>query len=184
LSSSYVRQSPTTNDVGLTDDDIKTLPMIGDFLNASSKALARTPSSKSSASNARSGRVRSLPRFSARVWQSTGRLCGTRPPPTLRVRHARLRKESLVFPYPHRETTEHRVGSKLQDRPDGAGGRSLPRTIVHCGNGRGDTSHQSCRTSSSGPLRTPCASPHRRPLPLPPSLWCPPPCCCRRQTSR
>ena len=35
------------------------------------------------------------------------------------MQHARVRKESLVFPYPHRETAEHRVGSKLHDRPDG-----------------------------------------------------------------
>jgi hypothetical protein len=73
LSSSYVRQSPTTNDLGLTDDDTETLPMICSFLNASSKALARTPNSKSSASNARSGQVQCLPRFSACVWQSTER---------------------------------------------------------------------------------------------------------------
>jgi hypothetical protein len=150
--------------------DTKMLPMIGNFLHGSSKALLRTSNSKSSTSNARSGRVRCLPRFSACVWQSTGSACGTRPAPTLRVQHVRLRKESLVFPYPHRETMEHRVGSKLQDRPDGAGGRSLPRTTPHCGNGRGDISHQSSRTSSSGPLPTPCASPHRRPLPLPLSL--------------
>src|SRR6266851_6439174 len=85
LSSSYVRQSPTTNDVGLTDDDTKTLPktlpMIGDFLNASSKVLARTTNSKSSVSNARSGQVQCLPHFSACVWQSTGSACGTRPAP-------------------------------------------------------------------------------------------------------
>ena len=31
LSSSYVRQSPTTNDLGLTDDDTKMLPMIANF---------------------------------------------------------------------------------------------------------------------------------------------------------
>ena len=113
LSSSYVRQSPTTNDLGLTDDGTKTLPMICKFLNASSKALARTPNSKSSASSARSGQVQSLPCFSACVWQSSGRACGTRPAPALRVQRARVRKESLVFSYPHRETAEHRVGSKL-----------------------------------------------------------------------
>ena len=117
MSSSYVRQSPKTNDVGLTDDDTKTLPMICNFLNASSKALARTPNSKSSPSNARSGQVQCLPHFSASscVWQSTGSACGTRPVPALRVQHTRVRKESLVFPYPHRE----QVGSKLQDHPDG-----------------------------------------------------------------
>jgi hypothetical protein len=117
--SSYVRQSLTTNDLGLTDDNTKTLPMICHFLNASSKALARTPNSKSSASNARSGRVQCLPRFSASVWQSTGSACDTRPAPALRVQHARVKKESLVFPYPHRETAEYRVGFKLQDCPDG-----------------------------------------------------------------
>jgi hypothetical protein len=160
------------------------LPVIDNFLNASSKALGRTPNSKSSASNARSGQVQCLPRFGACVWQSSGSACGIRPAPALRVQHAHIRKESLMFPYPHRESAEHRVGSKLQDRPDGARGRSLPRTMPHCGNGRGDTSHQSSRTSSSGPLPTPCASPRSRPLPLPLSLWCPPPCRYRRQTSR
>jgi len=45
------------NDLGLTDDDIKMLPMISDFLNASSKALVGTSNSKSSVSNARSGQV-------------------------------------------------------------------------------------------------------------------------------
>jgi hypothetical protein len=119
LSSSYVRQSPTTNDHGLTEDDTKTFPMICNFLDASSKALARTPNSKSSASNARSGQVQCLPCVSACVWQSSGSACGTRPAPALRVQHARVRKESLVFSYPHCETAEHRVGSKLQDRPDG-----------------------------------------------------------------
>ena len=65
--------------------------------------------------------VRQSPTTSASscVWQSTGSACGTRPAPALRVQHARVRKESLMFPYPHRETAEYRVGSKLQDRPDG-----------------------------------------------------------------
>jgi hypothetical protein len=53
------------------------------------------------------------------VWQSTESACGTRPAPALRVQHARVRKESLVFSYPHCETAVHRVGPKLQDRPDG-----------------------------------------------------------------
>jgi hypothetical protein len=119
LSSSYVRQSPTTNDLVLTDDDTKTLPMICNFLNTSSKALGRTPNSKSSASSARSGQVQCLPCFSASVWQSSGRACGTRPAPALRVQRARVRKKSLVFSYPHCPTAEHCVGSKLQDRPDG-----------------------------------------------------------------
>jgi hypothetical protein len=57
LSSLYVCQSPTMNDLGLTDDDIKTLPMIGDFLNTSSKVLVGTLNSKSSVSNVRSGQV-------------------------------------------------------------------------------------------------------------------------------
>jgi hypothetical protein len=54
-------------------------------------------------------------------------------------------------------------------------GRSLPRTISHCGSRRGDSSHQSSGSSWSAPLPTPHASPHRSPLPLPPSPWCPPP---------
>ena len=95
------------------------LLVIDNFLNASSKALGRTPNSKSSASNARSGQVECLPRFGACVWQSSGSACGTRPAPALRVQHAHIRKESLMFPYPHREFAEHRVGSKLRDNPDG-----------------------------------------------------------------
>ncbi len=129
--------------------------MICNFLNTSSKALARTPNSKSSASNARSGQVQCLPRFSACVWKSTGSACGTRPAPALRVQHARVRRESLVFPYPHRESAEHRVGSKLQDRPDGD---VLSLGQYHTASRRGDTSHQSSGTSSSAPLPTPHVS--------------------------
>ena len=151
LSSSYVRQSPTTNDLGLTDDDTKTLPTICNFLNASSKALARTPNSKSSASNARSGQIQCLPRFSACVWQSTGSACGTRPAPALRVQHARV---SVSAP-------RNRGASRLsQASRSSRRGRSLPRTISHCGSGRGDTSRQSSGTSWSAPLSAPRASPH------------------------
>jgi hypothetical protein len=131
--------------------DTKMLPMIGNFLNASSKAPLRTSDSKSSASNTKSGQVQCLPRFSACVWQSTGSACGTRPAPALRVQHACVRNESLVFLYPH--APRIRGASRwFQASTSSRRGRSLPRTISHCGSGRGDTSHQSSRTSSSGPI--------------------------------
>jgi len=141
LSSSYVPHSPTTNGLGLTDDDTKTLPMIGNFLNASSKALSRTPNSKSSCVT-----TRDLAEFNASL---VSVLVGR-----------------VVFLYPHRGASRWFQASRLSRR-----GRSLPRTISHCGSGRGDTSHQSSGTSPSVPLPTPHASPHRSPLPLPLSPW-------------
>jgi hypothetical protein len=59
-----------------------------------------------------------------------------------------------VFPYPHRESTEHRIGSKLRDRPDGD---VLSLGQYHTASRR-DTSHQSSRTSLNAPLPTPHVS--------------------------
>jgi hypothetical protein len=82
---------------------------------------------------------------------------------------ARSCKESLVFPYPHRETAEHRVGSKLHDRPDG--------DVLSLGQyytvGAGEEHIPPEKWNLVERLIT--NSPHRSPLPLPLSLWCPPP---------
>ena len=141
LSSSYVLHSSTTNDLGLTDDDTKTLPVIGNFLNVSSKALARTPNSKSSARQ-REIWLSSMPPSFQCLRMAVNGEC---------MQHARVRKEELVFPYPHRETAGHRVASKLHDRPDGD---VLSLGQDHTASGRGDTSHQSSGTSSSAPNST------------------------------
>ena len=109
LSSLYILHSSTTNDLGLTDDDTKTLTVIGNFLNESSKALARTPNSNSSARQ-REIWLSSMPPSFQCLRMAVNGEC---------MQHARVRKESLVFPYPHRETAEHRGGSKVHDRPDG-----------------------------------------------------------------